>query len=51
MQHRRPPLPNSGRCELTYLFTDLYADNSGGDRQLGRAVRIEVALKRRLTSV
>jgi hypothetical protein len=32
---------NSGRCAPAYLFADLYAASSGGDRRLGRAVRIE----------
>ena len=35
---------NSGRCEPAYLFADLYAANSGGDRQLSHADRIEAAL-------
>jgi hypothetical protein len=41
-------MPNSGLCTVAYLFANMYAANSGCDRQLSRAVRIEGHTKRRL---
>jgi hypothetical protein len=46
-----PHMQNSGRCVPAYLFAVLYAANSDGDRQLGRAVGIEGRAKRRIRAL
>jgi hypothetical protein len=41
-------MPICGHCVTAYLFAGLYAVNSGGDRRLTYAIRIEGRAKRRL---